>query len=186
MPKPLYQRLDPKKSEIRVLVVRPARRRDSRIRCNLIHVDLDAMSEAPFSFHEAVSYTWGDMSDTKRVDLERHNFSITRNFHGLLERLRSKRAQGYYWVNAIYIDKQDIPERCHQVQLMKAIYEHAEQVLIWLGPASADSDIAMDVVDEITDTESPIDSTENELTSLQRYPAQLQTSLKNPDDQHKW
>lgn len=144
------------------------------------------MPEAPFHFYEAVSYTWGDMSNTKRIDLDGHSFSVTHNLHGLLKRLRHKRAPGFYWVDAICINQQDLSERGQQVQLMKAIYEHAKQVLIWLGPASADSDIAMDLIDEITDADSEFDSAESESIVLQRWSAQLQASLENPDDHHKW
>jgi hypothetical protein len=69
---------------------------------------------------------------------------------------------------------------------MKAIYEHAEQVLVWLGPASVDSDIAMDLIDEITDADSDEDSMESETTVIERWSVQLQTSMKDPDDQHRW
>jgi hypothetical protein len=126
------------------------------------------------------------MSNTKPIDLDGHSFSVTRNLHGLLRRLRSKRTRGYYWVDAICINQQDITERGQQVQLMKAIYELAEQVLVWLGPASADSDIAMDLIDEITDADSDSDSIASETMVIERWSAQLQTSLKNPDDQHRW
>jgi hypothetical protein len=186
MPRPLYRRLNMEKREIRVLIVRSSRRKNSRVRCNLIHADLDALSEAPFHFYEAVSYTWGDMSDVKSIDLDGHSFSVTRNLHGLLKRLRHKRTPGFYWVDAICINQQDIPERNQQVQLMKAIYENAEQVLVWLGPASDDSDIAMQLIDEITDADSDYDATESESVILGRWSARLQASLRDPDDHYRW
>ena len=103
MPKTLYKPLGPQTREIRILVLRPASRRSSRLKCELIHIDLDALNDAPFKYYEAVSYTWGDMTDTKRIELSGCDFHVTKNLDALLRRLRDKRTRGYYWVDAICI-----------------------------------------------------------------------------------
>ena len=36
-------------------------------------------------------------------------------------------------------------ERAHQVRLMRTIYEKASRVIVWLGEASEDSDLGMNV-----------------------------------------
>jgi hypothetical protein len=38
------------------------------------------------------------------------------------------------WVDAVCIDQYDTQERNHQVKQMRNIYEHATNVLVWLGP----------------------------------------------------
>jgi hypothetical protein len=178
MPGPIYKPVDEGKREIRILILRPARRSNSRLKCELIHVDLDTLEDAPFGYYEAVSYTWGDATGRLRIELNGHDFTITRNLHGLLKRLRAKRTRGYYWVDAICINQENIPERGQQVQLMKAIYESAEQVLVWLGPSSDDSDLAMDLIDEITDADE-VDQALKDYpdAQMERAVAQLHNSL---------
>jgi hypothetical protein len=185
MPGPIYKPMHTEKREIRILVLCPSRRSNSRLKCELIHVDLDALADAQFEHYEAVSYTWGDASDTKRIELNGYTFSITKNLHALLKRLRNKRLRGYYWVDAMCIDQGNIPERGQQVQLMKAIYENAEQVLVWLGPSRDDSDIAMDLMDEITDADEG-DQEMDADAQIERGVELLQRSLTDPNNRHKW
>ncbi|KAF2198582.1 HET-domain-containing protein, partial [Delitschia confertaspora ATCC 74209] len=186
MPQPLYKPLNTEKREIRILVLRPSHRKYSRLKCELIQADLDALQDAPFEYYEAVSYTWGDTNGKKRISLNGHDFWITRNLHSLLQRLRAKRTRGYYWVDAICIDQQNIPERGQQVRLMKAIYESAEQTLVWLGPSNDDSDIAMDLMDEITDADEDANPSDDGEALLHRRVAHLQSSLTDPKDKRKW
>lgn len=190
MPGPIYDPIDVHKREIRILILLPSRRSNSSLKCELLHVDLDALEDAPFNYYEAVSYTWGDATDRVRIKLNGHNCFITKNLHGLLTRLRAKKTPGYYWVDAVCIDQENIPERGQQVQLMKAIYETAEQVLVWLGPSSEDSDVAMDFVDEMTDAERndegimPDDDDED--AAIERNVAWLRASLADPKSARKW
>lgn len=184
---PIYKPVNEKKREIRILILRPARRSNSRLKCELIHVDLDKLEDAPFGYYEAVSYTWGDATDRLRIELNGHDFTITRNLHGLLKRLRAKKTRGYYWVDAICIDQENIPERGQQVQMMKAIYESAEQVLVWLGPSSDDSDLAMDLMDEITDADEVDQALKDDADAqMERAVAQLRDSLADRKNARKW
>ncbi|KAE9366359.1 hypothetical protein N431DRAFT_430453 [Stipitochalara longipes BDJ] len=47
------------------------------------------------------------------------------------------------WVDAICIDQAHVSERNHQVTQIGEIYAGAERVVIWLGEASRDSDMAL-------------------------------------------
>jgi hypothetical protein len=47
------------------------------------------------------------------------------------------------WVDAICIDQGHVSERNHQVTQMGEIYAGAERVVVWLGEASSDSDMAL-------------------------------------------
>ena len=49
----------------------------------------------------------------------------------------------WFWIDAICINQDDTTERAHQVRLMAGIYRTAFDVLVWLGPAYENSDIAM-------------------------------------------
>lgn len=53
------------------------------------------------------------------------------------------------WVDALSINQIDDEEKTHQVQHMRKIYELASRVVIWLGKASDDSDLAMDLIADI-------------------------------------
>jgi hypothetical protein len=50
------------------------------------------------------------------------------------------------WIDAICINQASIEERNHQVGLMGKVYERAETVLVWLGRASEDSKLALDLL----------------------------------------
>lgn len=52
------------------------------------------------------------------------------------------------WIGAVCINQGDDAEKAHQVQKMSSIYSLAEEVIVWLGLASDDSDLA---VEQITD-----------------------------------
>lgn len=53
-------------------------------------------------------------------------------FHALIQ-LRHKAKSRTLWVDAICFNQNHIPERNHQVQQMKRVYESAKSTIIWLG-----------------------------------------------------
>jgi hypothetical protein len=53
------------------------------------------------------------------------------------------------WTDALCINQDDILERNVQVSLMSRIYREARTVLIWLGEAEGDSDLAFDCFNSI-------------------------------------
>jgi hypothetical protein len=50
------------------------------------------------------------------------------------------------WIDAMCINQKDIDERNRQVWLMGQVYSKAKAVIIWLGPQSEDSDLAMEFI----------------------------------------
>ncbi len=50
------------------------------------------------------------------------------------------------WVDALSIDQDCEEEKSSQVQRMSRVYQAAERVPVWLGPATEDSDRAMDTI----------------------------------------
>ncbi|KAJ9664129.1 hypothetical protein H2201_005369 [Coniosporium apollinis] len=50
---------------------------------------------------------------------------------------------GVFWVDAVCINQNDLPERSSQVRLMTAIFQMAQEVLAWLAPESSHSSLAI-------------------------------------------
>jgi hypothetical protein len=167
-----YQSLDPTKLEIRVLAILPSLTKLSTIKCKLIKVDLDLLDEASFAFYEALSYTWGDATITESITLNGHAFQVTRNLAAVLRRLRGRTRKRYLWVDAICINQTDMPERKSQVMKMKMIYEKSIQLLVWLGEEAEGSGAAMDLIEKMTDADTPDEW--------------VRTSLERPEDLWQW
>ncbi|KAL2168169.1 hypothetical protein VTG60DRAFT_337 [Thermothelomyces hinnuleus] len=58
----------------------------------------------------------------------------------------------WWWIDSISIDQANLTERAQQVQLMRFMYLKAEQVVVWLGESSTDSDLAMDFIEALGQT----------------------------------
>jgi hypothetical protein len=120
-------KLKQKHQEIRLLTLFPGDH-DHFIRCSLTTIQLHHLPK-----YEALSYAWGDANDRKDILVNGRSVSITRNLHVALMQLRCTDKPRTLWIDAIYIDQNNIPERNQQVELMGQVYQSAAQVLIWLG-----------------------------------------------------
>lgn len=60
------------------------------------------------------------------------------------------------WIDAICINQQDNEEKAHQVRCMGDIYIRATRVVVWLGPAADDSDVALDWMTRLSSLLPPI------------------------------
>ena len=156
-----YGPLDSRSNSVRVLALLPSWRRLSRLQCELVHADLDNLEAAPFHFYEALSYTWGDVTGKEEIVLDKKSFWITRSLASALRQLRAYKPKHnsitFIWVDAICINQNDLKERETQVRKMTDIYSRAAQVLVWLRPAVDDSGLAMDIIDYMTNIDTPDD-----------------------------
>jgi hypothetical protein len=73
---------------------------------------------------------------------------VSPNLAAALRYLQWKETSRLLWADAICISQDDVLERSQQVQMMRNIFEGAEQVLVWLGEANADSSLAVRLVNE--------------------------------------
>lgn len=112
---------------IRVLVIDPGTL-TMPIRCRLEHQRLG--EKLPY---EALSYVWGPESPTYEISVNDNVFVIRENLYHALHQLRLDITSRTLWVDAISLNQNDVPERNHQVQQMKRIYESAHLTLVWLG-----------------------------------------------------
>ncbi|KAK4494885.1 hypothetical protein PRZ48_014241 [Zasmidium cellare] len=100
---------------------------------------------------EALSYTWGNANELETAFIVNEEetrqscgkLKIRRNLAQALRHLRYESASRTLWTDALCINQNDDLERSSQVQLMSNIYQYAMRVVIWLGPASANSSLAM-------------------------------------------
>ncbi|KAF4626614.1 hypothetical protein G7Y89_g11541 [Cudoniella acicularis] len=121
--------------EIRLLTLQPGTPYTD-LRCTFTHVNLTAF-HAPR--YEALSYTWGTEAAVYPIHIEGNIYHIRSNLWIALNSLRSEAEERVIWIDALCINQSNILERNHQVKQMGRIYETAENVVVWLGPADHDS-----------------------------------------------
>lgn len=123
-----YEPLDRARSEIRLLELLPASDHHRKVKGKLFHHSLSAPS-----VYDALSYTWGDPSVTKAIELDDDpNFHIPAKLESALHNIRYSDKPLIIWIDAICIHQQNTKERNHQVKLMREIYEKALMVHAWI------------------------------------------------------
>ncbi|KXH45040.1 HET domain-containing protein [Colletotrichum simmondsii] len=133
-----YEPLDLGIRSFRLLILYPGD--DDEIRCDIFQAVLELDDLIPY---EALSYAWGGIDRTESITANGKKLPITERLFTALIHLRTQQAR-ILWVDAICIDQDNFAERGHQVGQMAGIYRQAEQVLIWLGPGSADTALLME------------------------------------------
>jgi Heterokaryon incompatibility protein (HET) len=109
------------------------------LHCKLFHVSLNENPQ-----YIALSYTWGDPRDTQTIIIGNAPVPVTRNLYSAMYHLVYYTNTKVVWIDALCINQTDDEEKSWQVQLMKEIYQRADHVSVWLGPADATSDTVMD------------------------------------------
>lgn len=134
----LYSKLDFSKKQIRLFELYPSTSA-SKIRGSFHYVELSA--------HEyiALSYTWGDDTPCREIEVNGKKISVLENLWWFLS-LQSISISDpkFFWIDGICINQSDVEERNHQVGFMTQIYTNASAVYIWLGCESDNSDLAME------------------------------------------
>jgi hypothetical protein len=112
-----------------------------------LHVPLDNL---PIEY-EAVSYCWGDPSPVDRIWFGDHSYiDITASASAILRYVADAKKGGWIWIDALCIDQKNDKEKGHQVRLMRDIYPSATRVIAYLGLPSADSDLAMEFLETLS------------------------------------
>ncbi|KAL2110161.1 hypothetical protein VUR80DRAFT_1496 [Thermomyces stellatus] len=119
-------------------------------------------SLAAFEFTEtpaynSLSYEWGDNPPDRPILVNNSLFFIRENLHSFLKVLAGSAYRDvYFFADAICINQDDIPERNAQVQCMGDLYAQAEEVLVWLGPGTAESDFIFDICSDSVATSNTV------------------------------
>jgi len=129
--------------DIRLLRVKPSLDPDAQIQCSLFTYTLLDLGERPH-LYEALSYVWGDPKDVEEITISGLEIKVTRNLHTALRRLRDHYFERFLWVDAVCIDQGNKDEVAQQILSMTKIYSQASRVLVWLGEAADDSDVAIE------------------------------------------
>jgi hypothetical protein len=127
------------------------------IYCTIYHANI--LERRLQTEYTALSYVWGDATQTKPIQLGYHQlstsetartlssapspgadcykpFQVTTNLERALRHLRDRALERILWVDAICINQADREESFSQVQRMGCVYEKAMEVRIWLGSVS--------------------------------------------------
>lgn len=104
--------------------------------------------------YTALSYCWGDATNTTLMLLDGRTKRITQNLaaylHHAVDIMQNKGlAQVVFWVDAVCINQSDNDEKSFQVQLMGHIFSNAKFVEAWLGPASSSSPAAFNCMRDL-------------------------------------
>lgn len=147
-PEWLYRQLPLNGLEIRLLRLEPKKGPLVEIRASLIKYNLQGRPKDVTSF-QALSYTWGHNSFTHNIIVNGVKLSVADNLYSFLQHRQETNQCIDLWVDAICINQNDLLEKNHQIPMMNMIYMRASELIIWLGPPSSDSELAMQSILEM-------------------------------------
>jgi hypothetical protein len=167
-----YSPLPPDGDEIRLLRLLPGTS-SADIEIEIFHVKA---SSNPV--YEALSYVWGppercnnvlvckgatslsnltEIVDNLNLDTLQTDSSppcllpITKNLSVALHHLKLSSEPRTMWIDAICINQDDLPERSREAIKMGLVYNNAKQVLVWLGPSSENSSLALETLYKLSE-----------------------------------
>ena len=127
----MYKPLDRSTRQIRVLEIPLTADPSQPFQCRLSTVSLDNKP-----VYEALSYCRSPPSHPTTIIIDGNKMHIGTNLFLALERLRDTKATRTIWIDDLCIDQRNASEVAHQMSLMRDIYRHASEVIIWLGSPS--------------------------------------------------
>ncbi|KAI1805391.1 heterokaryon incompatibility protein-domain-containing protein [Daldinia bambusicola] len=131
VPVRIYEALPADGSQIRLVTVHPGETTES-VKCTVENFPFVENSDS--HSYEALSYVWGDATNSTFISLNGTSFQVTRNLESALRGLRLQDRKRIVWIDALCINQADIQERNQEVRRMGNIYSQAEHVVVWLGP----------------------------------------------------
>ena len=101
-----------------------------RLDCDIIQCPKEELPR-----YQAISYTWGQKTQSHLIWIKNQPLRIPANAHEVLHRLRRRKKSRCLWIDSICIDQSEDGngERPQQLDLMGYIYSKATKVLVWLG-----------------------------------------------------
>ena len=119
-------------------------RKDDSAGSSIWSLTQHVLSDAPPFF--ALSYVWGTGKPTEEFNIDQSVLRITPSLSILLHQLEARSDVHFIWIDQLCINQQDYVEKAVQVKMMRDIYVSAHKVLLWLGPSTKGSDLAMDSI----------------------------------------
>jgi hypothetical protein len=148
-------------SHIRLLRLLPYEDQNAPIQCQLFHYSLQELGKRTHPY-DALSYVWGKPDKTLPIYIDGVQFPITVNLHAALLHLRHRSMERILWIDAVCINQENKEEKRQQIQFMAEIYAQANCVVVWLGEAAENSDLALDKI-RVAGGKESINSSNNEM-----------------------
>jgi hypothetical protein len=140
-----YSPLSSGHDSIRLLRLKPHKDETADIQCELFEYS-QGNSCKETHLYDALSYVWGNPDEKLPIFIHGHSFDVTVNLRAALSHLRNHTIERILWVDAICIRQEDEEEKEKQIQSMAKIYGQANRVVVWLGEAADDSDLALEEI----------------------------------------
>jgi hypothetical protein len=140
-----YSPLSPGPDSTRMLRLMPHEDETADIQCEIFEYSLPNSCKRTHMY-DALSYVWGNLHEKLPIFVHKHSFDVTVNLRAALLHLRDHFVERILWVDAICIDQANQEEKQYQIQSMAKIYGHANRVIVWLGEAADDSDLALEEI----------------------------------------
>lgn len=131
---------------IRIIKLYPSSVLDAEIKCELLRTSLTECEEDIHSLYTAISYVWGDVSETKTISIDGKKLKITATLYSALRHIRLKKEPTRLWADAICIDQSDVEERSQQVQQMGAIYACASHTIIYFSSPTPEAELFLETL----------------------------------------
>ena len=131
-----YQPLTERDS-FRLIQLHPSSPAASQIECSLLHSTLSLYDREIIDHYTALSYVWGNPSQTAQISVDGHQMTITATLEAALRDLRDDTRVLRVWADALCIDQSNVEERNQQVRQMGRIYSTAHHTVIYLGLLTA-------------------------------------------------
>ncbi|KAJ5064346.1 heterokaryon incompatibility protein-domain-containing protein [Bipolaris maydis] len=101
-------------------------------------------------WYTAISYVWGAPVFDQTIWLGDMSLKILKSLASALRYLRLKDKSIFVWTDQICINQQDIAEKGQQIPLMRMIYSHATNTVIWLGDDDGEDPVgALDLLETV-------------------------------------
>ena len=88
----------------------------------------------------------------RKIYINSTRYPATWNLDSALRHLRDKVQPSMFWVDALFIDQTNVEERNSQAKRMGTVYKTVSEVIAWLGPEYANSDLVFDFFDVMRKT----------------------------------
>ncbi|KAH8586696.1 heterokaryon incompatibility protein-domain-containing protein [Bisporella sp. PMI_857] len=132
---------------IRLIYLQPGAK-DDPLNAFIMPISLDQASGT----FEAISYAWEGSSKYYDLITDAGIVLLTKSLYFALKRFRQKDEIRVLWADAVCINQEDDLEKGKQVGIMSDIYSLATRTLVYLGEASDNSEMAINLLEEIADT----------------------------------
>lgn len=123
-----------------------------------IEIEIDQYALTEDLEYDAISYVWGGAPASVTVKCNGKPLIVTPTALEMLHylhRYQRSTAIRKFWIDAICINQEDPKEKSIQVPLMHNIYYRAAAVIVWMSPATPETDVFFAEFQEVREKSRP-------------------------------